>query len=218
MPPVESIEALRDSSLEALVEPLYDQALPYHNFSHALFTLRSADRILVGCAEEGIQVRCLVVYYALLFHDAGYHENHTALGFATKEAYSAHLARITLGARDIADDIITAVESSILATERGARCRSVEDAVVRMADLSGIGSDYATFLANTIALWEEVSLLYGRRAEWADWCASTREVLAPYLTETVALTREFHQDASSGFFARARENLRRLGSQTSPAP
>jgi predicted metal-dependent HD superfamily phosphohydrolase len=217
MLPIESTEAFRDSALEAIAEALYNPALPYHNFAHALSTLQSADRILVRCAEEGIEIRGLVVYYALLFHDAGYHENQNALGFASKEAYSAHLARVTLEARRVADDIITAVERSILATERGAKCLSVEDAVVRMADLSGLGGDYAIFLANTIALWDEVAMLYGRRVDWADWCGSTREVLAPYLSETIALTREFRQDEGGGFFARARENLRRLGSEPLPA-
>ncbi|MBM4228485.1 MAG: hypothetical protein FJ164_12185 [Gammaproteobacteria bacterium] len=217
MLPIESTDALRDPALEVVVEALYDSTLPYHNFAHALFTLRSADRILANCAEEGIAVRALVVYYALLFHDAGYHEAHDALGFASKEAYSAHLARVTLKARAVADDIVAAVEGSILATERGAKCRCVEDAVVRMADLSGIGSDYAVFLANTIALWDEVALLYGRRSDWTDWCARTREVLAPYLAETIALTREFRQEESGGFFARARENLQRLEAEPSPA-
>ncbi len=217
MLPIESIEALRDSGLEAVVAPLYGGALPYHNFAHALSTLRSADRIIVRCAEEGIEVRTLVVYYALLFHDAGYHQAHDLLGFASKEAYSAHLARLTLSARGIGTGIIDAVEHSILATHREARCLSVEDAVVRMADLAGIGADYAVFLANTVALWDEVALLYGRRAGWSEWCSRTREVLAPYLAERISLTREFRQGESNGFFARAEENLRRLGAEPAPA-
>ena len=216
MLPIESIEALRDSALEAVVEHLYDGALPYHNFAHALSTLQSADLIIARCAEEGIEVRPLVVYYALLLHDAGYHQAHDRLGFASKEAYSAHLARLTLSARGVGAGIIEAVEHCILATEREACCHSVEDAVVRMADLSGIGADYAVFLANTIALWDEVALLYGRRAGWSDWCSRTQEVLAPYLTERISLTREFRQGESNGFFARAEQNLRRLG--TEPAP
>ncbi len=216
MLPIVSIATHRDSALEALVEPLYDSALPYHNFAHALSTLQAADFIIARCAEEGIEVACVVVYYALLFHDAGYHEAHDTLGFTTKEAYSAHLARITLSAREVGADIIHSVEGCILATERGACCQSVEDAVVRMADLSGLGADYAVFLANTIALWDEVALLYGRRAGWSDWCSRTQEVLAPYLTERIMLTREFRQGESNGFFARAEQNLRRLG--TEPAP
>lgn len=216
MRPTESIEALRDPALEAVVERLYSRDLPYHNFAHALSTLRSADCILERCAEEGIAVRLDVVYYALLFHDAGYHQSHEPLGFPTKEAYSAHLARMTLAARGINPDIITAVECCILATMRDGQCRCVEDAVVRMADLSGIGADYSVFLTNTIALWDEVALMYGNRAEWSDWRGRTCEVLAPYLSERISLTREFRQDESDGFYARARENLRRLG--TEPVP
>jgi hypothetical protein len=44
------------------------------------------------CLKEGVPINGEVVYYALLFHDAGYHENHASMGFTSKEVYSAHLA------------------------------------------------------------------------------------------------------------------------------
>ena len=45
------------------------------------------------CASENINVDEKIVNIAILFHDAGYQENHTSLGFSTKESYSAFLAK-----------------------------------------------------------------------------------------------------------------------------
>lgn len=213
----ESRGLLRDSALEAEAEALYSPALPYHNFAHIQATLAAAERILESCVAEGIGVRREVVYYALLFHDAGYHESHAALGFATKEAYSAHLARRSLGARGVAPEIIGAVERGILATERVASCDCPEEAVIRMADLAGIGADYSVFLANTVALWDEMAVLYGQRSAWPDWCAKTHEILSGYLKDRIELTREFKPDEVAGFFARARANLERLRKESVPA-
>jgi HD superfamily phosphodiesterase len=66
--------------------------LPYHNFNHVLRTLVSAELLMERCLKGGVPIDSEVLYYALLCHDAGYHEDHINKGFTTKEKYSAHLA------------------------------------------------------------------------------------------------------------------------------
>jgi hypothetical protein len=97
------------------------------------------------CLREGVPIYGEVVYYALLFHDAGYHEDHISKGFTSKEEYSAHLAVQCLRAEAIPEDTIKRVIAAILSTERDAQFNSNEEKAVRAADHAGLASDYTTF-------------------------------------------------------------------------
>jgi predicted metal-dependent HD superfamily phosphohydrolase len=208
--PARSIADVREPDFERECAALYSSTLPYHNFQHVQTVLRSADRLLAACAIEGIPVDVRVVYYAVLLHDAGYHEAHQSLGYDTKEAYSAALARRVLAAREIDPATIAAVEQAIMATLRDAQCVAAEDAVVRMADLAGIGADFAEFLRNTVSIRAELALMTGAVAPWSAWCLRTREVLEGYLAGDIRLTREFDRAQPGNFFARGEANLARL--------
>ena len=80
----------RNPDLEKRVADLYDDRLHYHNFGHVLRVIDAGARMLEQCREEGVTVDEEAVYYAILLHDAGFHEDHEARGFPSKEAYSAH--------------------------------------------------------------------------------------------------------------------------------
>ena len=75
----------RDAALEERAASLYSDTLAYHNFEHIRETLAAAEVIIERCAAENIRIDSAVVYYALLFHDAGYAEDHVALGHRSKE-------------------------------------------------------------------------------------------------------------------------------------
>ena len=62
-----------------------NQRLHYHNFQHVLNTLEFGSKILIDCQSEQVTLRKQIVYLAILFHDAGFSEDHTSLGFETKE-------------------------------------------------------------------------------------------------------------------------------------
>ena len=216
--PANRIAEIRDWDLERECERLYSARLPYHNFHHVQTVLGAAERLLDDCAKEGLEVDGQIVYYALLLHDAGYHESHLALGYASKEAYSAVLARRLLSARAVPDAIISRVEQAILATLRDGQCRGPEDAVVRMADLSGIGADYAEFLRNTVNIRAEVALMTNTPLmPWAEWCAGTQKVLSGYLSGEVGLTADFDRARPGNFFERGQANLERLALEPEPA-
>ena len=83
------------------------------------------------CLREGVPINREVVYCALLFHDAGYHEDHISKGFTSKEEYSAHLAVQCLRAKAIPEDTIKRVVAAILSTERDAQFTSNEEKAVR---------------------------------------------------------------------------------------
>ena len=85
-------DGIRNPRLEKAAANLYTDEMPYHNFAHVLGTLAAGEILVDRCLAEGVPISPDIVYYALLFHDAGYQEDHTCKGFTSKEGYSAHLA------------------------------------------------------------------------------------------------------------------------------
>lgn len=167
--------------------------------------------------HEGIRVDARIVYYALLFHDAGYQHEHTQLGYATKEHYSAALAREVLARRKPVAALLKKVENAILSTMRGGRFVSAEQKAVRAADLAGLAASYDVFLGNTIRLWDEHEMLTGRRPEWGDWTAGTVHAIRYYLAREIRLTSYYmSRNGESAFHAQATANLQRL--QCEPTP
>lgn len=201
----------RVPSLERRAASLYRADLPYHNFGHAMETIANGRKIVRRCREEGIRIDEAVVYYALLFHDAGYHEDHLARGFETKETYSAHLAARALADLHIPAKVIDKVTAAILSTARYGAFRTAEQKAVRAADLAGLAAAYPVFRANTEKLRREHELLTGERVEWRDWVAGVSEVIGFYLSQEIRLTSYFTDtDGESVFHRRARANLERL--------
>ena len=216
----QALPDIRNSQLEAQARALYSDALPYHNFDHVQDTLESAAMVIERCREEHIRIDVEVVYFALLFHDAGYQEDHLALGFASKERYAAALAEPILHLHGVSAAQVQKTLTAILATERDALCVSAEQKAVRAADLSGLAADYPRFLRSSLRLKREHELLYGRVLGWADWQKTSREVLGHYLTQEIRLTSYFHNGhGESSFHKAVRNNLDLLLAEPSePAP
>jgi predicted metal-dependent HD superfamily phosphohydrolase len=206
---------MRDEVLERAAARYYDAALPYHNFSHALETIRSGAEIVARCRDDNVSIDEAVVYYALLFHDAGYHEDHLQKGFPTKERYSAAIAADVLRSHGVAAGTIDKVVAAIHATQRDARFVTNEEKAVRAADLAGLAADYGTFRGNTENLKHEYEMLTGRAIGWGAWITQVREVLDFFLSQDIRLTRYyFDADGGSLFHKRTRSNLDRLQAET----
>jgi predicted metal-dependent HD superfamily phosphohydrolase len=208
---VREITALRDFDLESQVATLYSPELAYHNFQHALDTIDAAHNITLKCLDEGIRVDTQVVYYALLFHDAGFRADHLALGFGSKEAYSADLAVNWLGERGVSNRMIEKVAAAVLSTHRGASFITTEQKAVRAADLSGLAAGYNVFLENSANLKLEYELFQCATLDWPAWVANVRETVNFYLSQEIRLTSYFsNADGESAFHQAVRRNLERL--------
>ncbi len=205
------ISKIRDLDLEAEIEPLYSAELAYHNFQHVIDTIQAADNITQRCIEEGIRVDHSVVYFALLFHDAGFRDDHVALGFKTKEDYSAEIAANRLGTRGESPKIINKVVASILSTHKDANFISVEQKAVRAADLSGLAADYEIFLQNSNNLKAEYELFNDTKLNWGSWVEISSKTIGFYLAQEIRLTSYFvNEHGESAFHKAVRENLERL--------
>ena len=206
-----ALSALRNTQLEAAARVLYSAALPYHNFDHIQDTLEAAEKVIERCREEHIRIDAEVVYYALLFHDAGYQDDHLARGYTTKERYSAALAEPILRRHGVNSVQVDKTLAAILATERDAVTVSAEQKAVRAADLSGLAADYPWFLESSLKLKREHELLFQRALSWDEWQTNSAAVLGHYLTQEIRLTSYFHDGSGESSFHKAvRDNLNRL--------
>src|SRR3984893_16561547 len=201
-------DGIRNVQLEQVAAELYSDQMPYHNFNHVLRTLAAGEVLVERCLREGVPINGEVVYCALLFHDAGYHEDHISKGFTSKEQYSAHLAVQCLRAEAIPEDTIKRVVAAILSTERDAQFTSNEEKAVRAADLAGLASDYKNFRSNVEKLRQEDEMLTGRKVAWDEWKTSVAETIRFYLSQEIRFTQP---DAL--FYERASQNLSRLLSE-----
>jgi predicted metal-dependent HD superfamily phosphohydrolase len=204
-------DGIRNAHLEKVAAELYSDEMPYHNFVHILGTLAAGEKLVDRCLAEGVSINAEVVYYALLFHDAGYHENHINKGFTTKEEYSAHLADQCLRAEAIPEDTIERIAAAILSTQRDAKFTSNEEKAVRAADLAGLAGDYKTFRSNAEKLRQEEETLTGRKVAWDEWKIAVKETVSFYLSQEIRFTQsDTCANHAARFYTRAKQNLSRL--------
>lgn len=208
-----------DEKLEKIAAELYDPRLHYHNFGHIRYVLDAGNKILNSCRREGVEIDETVVYYAILFHDAGFMEDHTAIGYDSKEAYSADIAVNKLEEYGVDGNIVHKVKQAIMATHVDARCTCPEDVAVRAADLSGLADSYEVFKENTIDLKKEYEMMSGTKLTWDEWKTMAAERIEQFLREELKLTSDyFNEDGESVFHVNTRENIKKLMEDKSEDP
>ncbi|MEC8147303.1 MAG: HD domain-containing protein [Pseudomonadota bacterium] len=193
---------------------LYSSRLAYHNFEHVIDVLLAAKKILQDCANANIPVNRKVVNLAILFHDAGYEEDHDKLGFSTKEAYSAYLAKDFLKEKKFSTALISQIQSAILATEKNGKFPDPESKAVRAADLYGLSLNYNIFLENAKKIKTEFELLKGHSIGWQEWKLTTIKLLKEFVSREIELTPFFSSNGGpSEFYLKVTANLEKFLSQ-----
>lgn len=198
-------------SIETIAAELYSDRLPYHNFSHALKAAERGREIVAHCHEDGVEINGDVVYYALLFHDAGYQEDCLKKGCETKEEYAAFLAGEALKKVGPKVDLIKQVQEAIIGTHRAAELLTNEAKAVRAADLSNLGGSYEEFLNNTWLLKKEAEMMSGQEISWNVWRQKTEELVEFYFRQDIHLTHAYADEhGQSVWHKKAKENLARF--------
>ena len=204
-------QKMQDEKIEQIAAQYYDPELHYHNFDHIRYVLAAGEEILESCRREGIKIDEEVVYYAILFHDAGFREDHVARGFDSKEAYSAELAVRELTGNGLDSDKVQKVKDAILATHIDAKCVSNEDIAVRAADLSGMADDYRVFKQNTVNLKNELKLMSGKNLTWGEWKDLAAEIIEKFLRQELKLTSDYYNEQGESIFhVNTRNNIQKL--------
>lgn len=207
----------RYADIEQRAAALYDDRLPYHNFNHALQVIGAGRVLMEKCREEDIEFDEDAVYYAMLLHDAGFQEDHEAMGFDSKEAYSAYLAVELLEEMNVPEATVRKVESAILCTHVEGCCRSIEDKIVRRADLAGMAADYDCFRKDTVNLKRELELLTGRSVTWEEWKQKASSRIKQFLEDDMNLVRDDVTAAGESVFReKVRNNIKALMDDQTP--
>ena len=162
----------------------YDSSLPYHNWDHALEVAENAcdlaDRF---AARGGKRLHPGVLATAGAWHDAGFAEDHDALGFETKEHYSAQLAADHLNECKRPPAFIEEVRTAILGTIHHAARDNLYALVLHRADIANIGGPYKPFMVSAYKLFMEARLR-NSAVQFTSWRRSTGVFLGPLISES----------------------------------
>lgn len=198
---------------EKIAKDLYGN-IPYHNFNHASEALESGYEIVARCQASNIDVDSDVIRYSILFHDAGYHEDHEEKGFESKEEYSAHLSEKSLRGIGVSEEIIEKVKSCIISTHKDAEFDTVEQKIVRAADLVGLAGEYEYFRDNAMKLKEEAEMISGNKISLEDWKKGVEGIIGFYLSQDIRLTECYSdEEGGSRFHKKTKDNLDRFLSE-----
>ena len=209
---------VRNLSLEKAAYKFYSDKLAFHNFTHIEKTIYFAEEIISYYGLRKPPIDCEIVYCALLFHDAGYIKDHTALQFEHKESYAASIAERILPRHNIPNRKIEKICAAILSTEKFAYCHTREESIVRGADITAMAAPYSEFLQMSVKIKQEQELFSKSTIAWDNWVNGSAEVLSHYLKESITLGRIFTPTGDGNLFKSSLQRNIRLLLLESAAP
>jgi len=189
----------------------YNPQLPYHNWNHVEETVSASQTISRNCLMSGKKVNFSLVTHCLFFHDAGYGEDQTLLGFETKEEYSAQIARDELKTFKLSQNYIDLVAKGVLSTNRDAPFITVEEMIIRASDLAGLAGSYEKFYDANQRLKKETEMLTGKKISNIEWKEMSEKIINFYLSQDIHLTNNYNNNRGESIFhTQVRANLNRL--------
>lgn len=157
--------SLTDAQTESYVaeaKKFYTPDYEYHNFDiHAQEVIDGVKTITSKLGRQGIVTPTNALIVAAAWHDAGYHEDHKALGFETKEAYSAYLLDQFLKEEQVSEYERLVMLSAINATTHNYQGRSAYDLILHRADTANIGGPAEKFIEKNILIFKELQHTHG---------------------------------------------------------
>ena len=183
----------------------YYSNLPYHNYNHALKILKNAELIMKRLHKKFNRD---VVEQAILFHDAGYHLNHKKKGFKNKEELAAKIVKKILTKLNYSSKHIKKVMKCIIATNINSKPKSIEEKIVRAADVASMKESYKDFLMDTKKLIKEYEKLYNIKVDVNKWKKSQEKIIKRYLRQRIKLSKNYYnKKGKSNFHERVKRNL-----------
>ena len=151
----------------AQAEKHYRPDLAYHNWNHALDVAYGTEVISTKLEARGLTVAKGALAVAAAWHDAGYHEDHKAKGFETKELYSAALLDEFLANKPIGDLERAIMRTAIIATWAGHKeLRKPYELILHRSDIANIGGPTDEFIKNSVQLHNETEFITGKTVSW----------------------------------------------------
>lgn len=150
----------------------YSEYYQYHNWDHATATIRGVDRIADKLSEYNVSIARNALRIAAAWHDAGYHENHAALDFLTKEDYSAALLDRYMEDKPVDGLFKNLMHSAIVGTwHLHPEHRTPPQVILHRADTANIGGPADEFINNNLLLFREAQF----RGLFTSWDQHVRQ-------------------------------------------
>ena len=190
----------------------YD-TLAYHNWGHVESMLGYVDRRIPVLRSMGVEIDETEVKEAIVWHDADYKTDSIALGYSSKELYSAYLAEQHEKQLGYEDDFIEKVKVDIAATQLGNPRPTNEANLVVEADMHNVAGNRNTFLLTGLKLARE-NLQLGKvlPTDVATYMSNSAKFLMQYFTEPFVYTTQDGSIVEMGnFTAKATRNISKMG-------
>ncbi len=123
----------------------YYTNLPYHNWLHVRKVLFGTMLFADVYETNGVVLDRSVLVLAALFHDTNFHENHTELGYRTKEEHSVVIFEENAEKHGYSEEATLLGKQAITATTAGTEAVSEYDVALVCSDLLGASSNFDTF-------------------------------------------------------------------------
>lgn len=190
---------------------LYDPQLPYHNWDHAVQVHDKAMKLADLCESFGMTVKREALACACLGHDALFVIRPSVLKHATKEDVACQVIANTLLEMGAPKWFADEVQGIIVATKHGVAPLTIEQKIIRAADLGNVGGDYAQFRENTTRLFEEAKYLNEVTDSLATWTPKCLNFLAEFVWPFIQLTPAALDERNvSAWHTKAMANVREL--------
>lgn len=194
-------------------EKTYVKGAPFHDFEHhAVDVLWSVMDMADTCEANDHLVSRRALVPASLQHDSGYYLDHSALNFDSKEALSKDIFLQNSPKYGLSKKETAIGAQAIMSTKVGIRPISLEDKILRRADLENVAGEYRIFRYRTRLLGKEALVLFGRqKSDSVSIAESSLAILSEYFSDSLALGDfDVVKGGRSQFELRAIANLKHL--------
>lgn len=155
----------------------------YHNWEHSENVMKEAIRIAKYCGLNDLKIENIAI--AALFHDVGYEK-----GLEHHEKRGAEIAEKYLQSKNLSQNRIDSIKKLILATKVFTIPDSIEEMVIKDADLCHLGKPY--FFRNYYNLQEELNSVFKLNIKDKEWCESTIDFLNKQEYYTSFAKKNYH--------------------------
>lgn len=185
--------------IEALLPRIYPDSSTalFHNTSHALETRDIVLMLAQRAQESGAKVDAVALEHAALLHDAQYDQSPAALGMSSREHMHAAAAVSILRSLGSPEDHAQKVHTIIIATNARVEPQTIEEKLMRAADLFNLQNDYQQFRDNAYKLYQEAFSLHGQSEPltFSQFCRNQLRYLAIYALPLLHVTDMATQSA-----------------------
>lgn len=204
--------------VEANLRRLYRGAdeMPYHNIGHPQDVRDHARKLVERCKKAGISVEELVVELGALLHDALSDVDPKLFGHDSSESLAAFVSKNLLINLGVPLETAEKVSQGIKATNALVNPQTVEEKILRAADLREMSASYNEFRANSLKLKHEAELRRGVTIDLWSSTVSQCKYLQLYLWRMIELTPDaLDSDGRSVWHTIAMRNILGLAEESS---